>query len=265
MSGHIRLDKDLPEDARTAALAQAVADELWCVISSNALPKTKEEMCNALGWLFRTAALGAVVKLWVHADTHVHTDNTLDGTLEQLADVTALPLFLLQHYSKKWLRTTADGRIELPEYCEKNVLISRDKRREQNRKRVARWRRKKRLKGNALQKKSRKKSNAITQKTCNADVTQGRARGPARVRAHEPGPGPKPPKPEPGPSGAVSRETLTASRGELASAQGASLAGNGATHGERDVSGPAAAGTVAERFSAELAARYGVKAKPGGA
>lgn len=229
MAGHIRLDKDLPEDARTLALGAEILSWLRTFASGNALQgalQNPEEIRNALGWLARTSALGVLVQLWIYADTHAHENNGLDVTLDMLADVTRIPVSLFEKLPSEWLRTRADGIVELPEYVEKNALLSKEKRKIASRERVRRFRSRQAKKGNALQKKKRNARNAVTcnarNAARNADVTHSRAR--SRPRAT--GTGPETTETGTGPVAVRTRKTDGASAGELASAQGASLAVN---------------------------------------
>lgn len=225
MPGHIRLDKDLPEDARVLALGAEILSWLRSFASGNALQsalQNPEEMRNALGWLARTSALGVLAQLWIYADTHAHENNGLDVTLCMLADVTRLPALLLEKLPAAWLRTRADGTVELPEYVEKNALLSKEKRKVDSRERVRRFRSRQAKKRNALPVKKRNARNAVTCNARNADVTHLRAR--SRPRATGTGTGPS--ETGTGPVAVRSRKTSSASAGELASAQGASLAVN---------------------------------------
>jgi hypothetical protein len=181
VSRHIRIDKDLPEDKRTLALADEILAELRRLTGCNALPGNGSELGNALFAISRVAALGSVTRLWIHADTHVRENDVLDVGLPALSEVTALPLWLLQKFSDEWLRVTENGVTQLPAYIDKNALISREKRRTQARLRVRRWRRKHKKSVTPLHGKRGKKRNAVTAKTCNADVTHPRAG--ARARA----------------------------------------------------------------------------------
>ena len=181
MGGRIFIDKDLPEDERTLALADSILTELRRLTGCNALPGNGSELGNALFAISRLGALGSVARLWIYADTHVRNDSTLAVDLDKLSEVTALPLWVLRAFSPKWL-TGGNGDVtRLPEYVDKNALISREKRRIANRKRVKKWRRKHGKSGNALRGKRGKKRNAVTPKSRNAHVTHPRAG--ARARA----------------------------------------------------------------------------------
>lgn len=140
---YIRLDKDLVNDPRLFALAEQLGNSLR--FSSAAGEFSSHANRNAL----RNALLGALVTLWCYADTHIRSDDTLPISLSSLSDVIGLPVEFLQHLPPDWLTIRPDGTVKLPGYIEKNGIISKNRRREQTRARVARWRQKNDRRGNA--------------------------------------------------------------------------------------------------------------------
>ncbi len=131
---YIRIDKDLINDPRLFALAERLEQ-----IQASALPAAAfgiHANRNAL----RNALLGALVTLWCYADTHIRNDDTLPISLSSLSDVIGLPVEFLEHLPADWLTIQRDGTVKLPGYIEKNGIISKNRRREQTRSRVARWR-----------------------------------------------------------------------------------------------------------------------------
>lgn len=120
------MDKDLIDDERVDTLAEIYSQHAG-------IPKALA--CNAV--------IGGLYRLWRHGDTHLGRHNRLKGALRgpaRIAEVTALPLSLIERFPKEWLAIHEDGSIELPDYSAKNSLIDRDLRRERGRERVRKWR-----------------------------------------------------------------------------------------------------------------------------
>lgn len=122
---YIRIDKDLIDDPRLVALADRLSKQF-------ALDRA----------LLRNTLLGVTVTLWRYADTHIRSDNTLEISLDALAGIVGAPPEMLAALPSDWLKVRDDGQIELPEYCEKNGIAARDRRRELGRLRVQKWREK---------------------------------------------------------------------------------------------------------------------------
>src|SRR2546421_12866120 len=115
MGGYIRMDKDLEDDPRVVALAEQFA-------SIQGIDRSIA--CNAV--------IGGLYRLWRYGDTHLGRHNRISGALRggaRIAEVTALPVLLLQNFPSEWLRVQADGTIELPDYAAKNKPIEREQRR----------------------------------------------------------------------------------------------------------------------------------------
>jgi hypothetical protein len=139
MGGYIRMDKDLEDDPRVDDLAKALGRLLPDLIR-DASPKLLEE-------LGRVTVLGGLYRLWRYGDTYLGRHDRLKGasrSFARIAEVTALPVSLLELFPSEWLKVHADGSVELPGYSSKNALVNRDERRESGRKRTARWRERKR-------------------------------------------------------------------------------------------------------------------------
>lgn len=174
---YIRIDKDMASDPRLLTLAHEIADAVVITSGAITLEKsvTRNAVCNAL--------LGSLVTLWCYADTHIRNDNTLPIGIDVLADVIGLPVEWLKKFPPEWLVVTPGGVVELPGYCDKNGLISKEKRREQTRERVRRYRDKNAASGNAP-------GNA----NVTHPVTHGNAALPDQDQDHTNKNTPKPPK-----------------------------------------------------------------------
>ena len=132
---YIRIDKDLINDPRLFALAERLSEQTQ---SSSVLGGGLSSHANRNA--LRNALLGALVTLWCYADTHIRSDDTLPISISSLSDVLGLPVEFLQHLPPDWLTIQPEGTIKLPGYIEKNGIISKNRRRQQTRSRVARWR-----------------------------------------------------------------------------------------------------------------------------
>lgn len=135
---YIRIDKDMDSDPRLLALAHDIAASVFVCAGENAADSslgesaTRNVICNAL--------LGSLVTLWCYADTHIRADDTLPIGIGVLTDLIGLPVEWVKKFPAEWLIVHGNGTVELPDYCAKNGLISKEKRREQGRERVRRFR-----------------------------------------------------------------------------------------------------------------------------
>jgi hypothetical protein len=198
MGGYVKLDKDLRDDDRVAALTDHML-EYWVSLGVPAV------LTDALRSNARNAVMGGLYALWRHADTYLQRDDRLGGALRHLSDVTGLPVTLLKKFPRQWLIEHPDGTFELPGYSSKNSLLNKDERREGARERQARFRQRKREERNASRVTQRNAQERDTR------VTTGTGTGT--------GPGTLPTIPVPGPR-TESGKPQSASAGELASATG---------------------------------------------
>lgn len=172
MGGHIRMDKDLEDDPRVARLAEVVLED-WV---QRGLPQQlKDEFLSQA----RNAATGALYALWRYADTHLESGDVTHASVTHLAGVTRTSVTVVTHMPPQWLKIRADGKIELPGFTDKNSLVTKDLRREQNRQRQARFR-----------EKTRNARNALPSRKSNARNAPSRGRAHARAQAQ---PDPVPP------------------------------------------------------------------------
>lgn len=119
---YIRVDKDQPNDTRLFDLADTLAEHWQVVYGGNQdLPELENRH------VLRHAVLGALVTLWVYADTHIRSDDSLPVTLSGLTQIVNLPVTILQEFPSDWLtEREEDGLVVLPGYCKKNNLTARD-------------------------------------------------------------------------------------------------------------------------------------------
>ncbi|MBS0364925.1 MAG: hypothetical protein JSR67_03765 [Proteobacteria bacterium] len=177
MGGYIRMDKDLEDDPRVLALADAIGE-------AHGLARTQDDQPSPIA---RNAAMGALFRLWRHADTHIKRDNRLHAPLRMLVAVTGLSVTVLLSVSADWLVVHPDGTLELPDFAAKNVLMDKDNRRAKNRERQARHR--------AKMRENPRNSNGVTRHTGKRDkgVTTGTGPGTGTGTVPTvPGPGPEP-------------------------------------------------------------------------
>lgn len=196
MGGHIRMDKDLKEDPRVLKLTDAVLDD-WI---SKGMPTTCRVTLKSHA---RNAVMGFLYSVWRYADTYLQTGDVTEVSVTDLADVTGMSVTVIEKMPPEWLKAREDNAIELPGFTDKNALITKDLRREQNKIRQARHREKKRQERNAL----------LSQES-NAGNSPSRGRAHARAQAP---PGPVPPNRTPG---SEERQSPGSAYAELTSAHG---------------------------------------------
>jgi hypothetical protein len=66
-----------------------------------------------------TLVIGALVKLWSHADTFARQDDTLEATLDEIDELTGVKGFA-QALPADWLKVLDENRVELPRFQEHN-------------------------------------------------------------------------------------------------------------------------------------------------
>lgn len=150
MGGHVPMDKDLEDDPRVLALIDVVLEHWASIGVPKALCDVEEPLCPMRPYAC-DAVLGALFRLWRHADTHLESHNRESVTLRRLAGVTGLPVTVLKKFPRAWLIDHGGEAVELPSYTAKNALITKDHRRENSRRRTARWRKRKREERDASQ------------------------------------------------------------------------------------------------------------------
>lgn len=120
-SGWIKFDKDMLDDPRLIAAAAQLAERIGGSGSDRAHDVTRN-------MLARYALRGALVTLWIYADTHIRDDDTLPiGALDALNAFIGIEGFA-SLLPREWIDELDDGTVILPGYCEKNSLIAKRKR-----------------------------------------------------------------------------------------------------------------------------------------
>lgn len=156
----IKFDKDLVNDPRVLRAAGALAERYTISRETSGGPGfaigsdlTEGESIAVM----RNAVIGALVTLWVYADTHITDGDVLKISQQEIDHLVGIDGFCWA-VGPEWIEETNHGTwTVLPGYCEKNGLLSKEKRRLENAERQRRYR----LKHNGA-------SNAVT----NADVTR---------------------------------------------------------------------------------------------
>jgi hypothetical protein len=151
MSGWIKIEKDLPASIRFRRVVTRLKER-------NALPGVTD--CDDA--MLTTLLLGALMRLWIYADTHIAADNTIEGTAEEIDALVGLPGFT-QSMPDDWLVERGGGLVELPDFLEKNGTSA--KQRQDAARRQAEFRHRRKLHG-------------VTDMS--RDVTQRNARNDAR-------------------------------------------------------------------------------------
>lgn len=143
MGGFITMDKDLEEDPRIDDLGHALYETMGGRYRDDCDASQRRAADERLFGVCRDAVLGGLYKLWRHGDAFLGRHNRLRGASRgaaRIAEITSLPLSLVQLLPREWLKIHPDGSVELPDYIEKNRLHNRDIRRSNGRERTAKWR-----------------------------------------------------------------------------------------------------------------------------
>jgi hypothetical protein len=146
MSGWIRAEKQLTDTIRFKRMVKAYRNALRGVTDRDV---TRDE----------TLLLGALIRLWMYADSHIRDDNTLVITCDEIDEIVGVAGFA-NSLPTEWLVVLDSERVELPDFLEHNGTSARQ--RKNNAARQASFR-------------SRKKEIGVTR-----DVTHGNARNDAR-------------------------------------------------------------------------------------
>lgn len=146
MSGWIRAEKELTETIRFKRMVKAYRNALRSVTERDV---TRDE----------TLLLGALIRMWMYADSHIRDDNTLVITCDEIDELVGVEGFA-KSLPVEWLKVIDAERVELPDFLEHNGTSARQ--RKNNAKRQANFR-------------SKRKQLGVTR-----DVTHGNARNDAR-------------------------------------------------------------------------------------
>jgi hypothetical protein len=157
----IKFDKDLVDDPRILTAAEALAERYTVSIESAkgegfAIGSDLDSRDSVT--LMRNAVTGALVTLWVYADTHIRDGDVLPISMDSIDRMVGINGFC-ELLGPDWVHETNYGVFTvLPGYCAKNGLQSKEKRRAENANRQRRY---------------RQTHNAVSNSSSNA-VTNGR-------------------------------------------------------------------------------------------
>jgi hypothetical protein len=126
MSGWIKIEKALIDTIKFRRVVRAVS-------KSNAL-RGVTDSTESFGVAI---VLGALVRLWVYADTHIADDDTLAITLDEIDDLVGVQGFA-QALPAEWLQVVDTDHVKLPDFLEHNG--SSEKLRRDNARRQAAYR-----------------------------------------------------------------------------------------------------------------------------
>jgi uncharacterized phage protein (TIGR02220 family) len=139
----IKFDKDLVDDPRVLRAADALLERYTVSIE-----RTKGEGFSVgtdlteaeASRLWRNAVTGALVTLWVYADTHILDGDELRLSFDAIDRMVGIEGFC-SLLGPEWIEETNYGcTVRLPGYCAKNGLLSKEKRRADNAERQRRYR-----------------------------------------------------------------------------------------------------------------------------
>lgn len=158
----IKFDKDLVDDPRILRAAEVLAERYTMSIEnvkgegfSSGYDIDERDAVT----LMRNAVTGALVALWVYADTHIRAGDELPISALAVDRMVGIDGFC-EVVGEDWIRSDNFGTtVILPGYCEKNGLISKDKRKSSNADRQRRYRERHRQEGDAN---TNAVSNAVT-------------------------------------------------------------------------------------------------------
>jgi hypothetical protein len=125
MSGWIKIDKDLPESLRFKRVVRKLRE------SSNALRGVTSPVTA------HTIVLGALAKLWMHADTHIQNDDILEATTDEIDELVGVDGFAAA-LPADWLQVVDAEHVKLTDFLAHNGGSARE--RKQGAKRQAAYR-----------------------------------------------------------------------------------------------------------------------------
>lgn len=125
MSGWIKIDKDLSESLRFKRVVRKLRE------NSNALRGVTSHVTA------HTIVLGALVRLWVHADSHIQNDDILEATTDEIDELVGVDGFAAA-LPADWLQVIDTDHVKLPDFLAHNGGSARE--RKLNAKRQAAYR-----------------------------------------------------------------------------------------------------------------------------
>jgi hypothetical protein len=141
--GWIKFDKDLIDDPRVLRAAEALAERYTVSVErvhGESFSTGSDLPENETVTLMRNAVTGALLTLWVYADTHIRDGDLLPISTMAIDRMVGIDGFC-GLVGPDWVQETNYGTFSiLPGYCEKNGLISKEKRSTANAERQRRYR-----------------------------------------------------------------------------------------------------------------------------
>jgi hypothetical protein len=125
VSGWIKIDKDLSESLRFKRVVRKLRE------SSNALRGVTSPVTAS------TIVLGALARLWMHADTHIENDDVLEATVDEIDELVGVDGFAAA-LPADWLQVVDSEHIKLTDFLAHNGGSARE--RKQGAKRQAAYR-----------------------------------------------------------------------------------------------------------------------------
>jgi hypothetical protein len=126
VSGWIKINKGLPDTIKFRRVVRSLK-------TSNALRGVTDVSEAA----YITLVFGAIVRLWVYADTHISDDDTLAVSIDEIDDIVGVQGFA-QALPAEWLHVIDAQHVQLPDFLAHNG--SSEKQRRANAKRQADYR-----------------------------------------------------------------------------------------------------------------------------
>jgi hypothetical protein len=141
----IKFDKDLVDDPRVLRAAEGLAERYTISIerTRGAGFATGSDLENRdTVTIMRNAVTGALLTLWVYADTHIRDGDVLPISMDAIDRMVGIDGFC-ELVGPDWVQENNYGTFTvLPGYCNKNGLQSREKRKSDNADRQRRYRQK---------------------------------------------------------------------------------------------------------------------------
>jgi uncharacterized phage protein (TIGR02220 family) len=156
----IKFDKDLVNDPRVLRAAEDLSQNYTMSRETgggNGFSVGSDLSEKETIDVMRNAVIGALVTLWVYADTHITDGDVLRVGVPAIDQLVGIEGFCAA-VGPEWIEEINYGTFtRLPGYCEKNGLLSKEKRRTSNAERQRKYRERHNAKRNAV-------SNAVSNK-----------------------------------------------------------------------------------------------------
>lgn len=137
MGRYIQVDKDLPLDPRMVELGEAALTWLGRKLKLTDAQLSDPELAE----FARNAVMGGMVRLWMHGDTYIESDDRLKLASRTILTVTGFARDVLRAITPKWLlKLDENDSYELPNYSSKNHILDKEHRRALSAKRSREYR-----------------------------------------------------------------------------------------------------------------------------